>query len=633
MRNVIQFFAIVLLLIVTNSIFAQKFEMGIGFSHDFNRMKLDDRFYHNHFDRDFDTLQITFNQIQMTNSISLPIFFRYRFKKGFFAELSVESKRMSLEVEGSSTYNDATLHEFTKYELSNAYSSYTGSMNFEEFYNFYFNSFFNNEREFWREDLTLRENFSVHYVQFNGGYTFSQINEYRPFLSFGIGFFQENHKGSYKKLDYDNYWSDNNYFLYRKMPVFTNTAVLLNFGAGVDFYKMRLFASFHFTGNYSFLSKAPDSRNDPINDERLFENKYPYKSFTQFRLGGTLNIIDTEKKDKLLKDKLQKAELISLGEYQEELRKFNFIIGTNLPKFTEIKSFYDKNSSSTSFFSERTPIGSTIIGSDTISNAFNYLEFYEYRDTINQNGDNDVMIYMESNSMKEITRVNKTPDFYFGGIYNLNKNFYLETSLRYYHIEIDQLMERESRPGILESDFYDANGNVTDTFLDWLFLDYNTDAAIMRNSYHNIGITQNIYYKYKARQFFDIGGHFGVSLNYWLPGKFKKERNGYNNGKYDEFFYNFWHHDVYDDDIDIEYFYLTDLYKWFEGEIDDYETYLDFNNHTFLNRFNATFNAGVDFYFERVRLSLNGEFGIGNPTFFYNNYMSVGFGLAYLLNR
>jgi hypothetical protein len=618
-------------LIISLTVNAQNFEIGIGLSHDVNRMNLNKKFYHYHFDRDFDTLQITFNQIRMENSISFPIFLRYRFRNGFFGEFSFETKRMTIDLEGSSTYNDATLHEFTENNLEDTYINYSGTLSYDEFYNYYYSSFFNNQWQMWREELSLTENFSVHYLQFNGGYTFSQTNEYRPYITFGLGFFQENHKSSYKKLEYTNSWSDNNYLLYRKMPEFTNIAFLANIGVGVDIYKIRLFASLHFTGQSSFLSKAPNPRNDPANENRPFASKYPYQSFTQLRLGGSMTIIDAEKKDKLLKDKLNKSELISLGEYKENLRKINLIAGVNLPKFTQLKSFYDTKSVKTSFFSERRPVGYTVIGPDTVLNAYNYLEFYEFRDTVNFNGENDMMVYLESNSMEEISRVHKTPDFYLGGIFNVNKNIYLETRLRYYYVEIDQIMARESRPGILYSTMYDQEGNATTTFLNWLFYDYSTEAAILRNTYNNIGLSQNVHYRYKAKQFFDFGGHFGFNLNYWLPGKFKKERNGYNSGKYDEYFYNYWHSGVYNQDIDMEYYYLTDLYKWFEGAKDDYQTYLDDVKHVSLNRFNGSLNGGVDFYFDQFRISLTCEIGMGNPTFFYRNYASFGFGLAYYL--
>ena len=461
MKTIIVSIFTLTLIFISVSFKSQKFELGVGVAYEYSNIKLNELFYHNHFDVFNDTLQTTFDQVRMNNSIAIPVFFRYRFKKGFFAELSIETKNMQIDLEGSSTYSDGTLHEFTKNQLVDAFNNYTGTMDFQSFYDFYYNSFFLNEKEFWRQELSLTQVFSMHFIQLNGGYTFLQTNKFKPYLTFGIGLLQENHKTSYKKLNYENYWSDNDYLLYRKMPEFTNSTLTGNIGFGVDLYKMRLFGSFHFTGQASFLSKAPNSRNDPVNDNRVFASKYPYQSMSQFRLGATVNLLDNERKDKILKEKLKKVELINLGEYQENIRKFNLILGVNVPKYTQLYSHFDNNALKISFFSELMPFGYDVIENDTVMRAHNFLDFYEYKDTINQNGEEDVLITMESNSLEGISRIYKTPDFYVGGIYNLNKNFYLESSLRYYYMEIDQILRREIRPSIFLSDIYDQNNNIT----------------------------------------------------------------------------------------------------------------------------------------------------------------------------
>jgi hypothetical protein len=611
-------------------IYGQKFEMGVGLNYDYNSIKLNENFYHNHLDIDLDTLQIRFDQINIRPSLVFPVYFRYRFKNGFFTELTFETKRLELEIEGNSTYSDGSLHYLTEYEINNAFNGYTGALTYDEFYTQFYNSFFQRERDYWREDLSYSQRVSTHYIHLNGGYTFSQRNEYKPYVNFGLGIFLENPKSSFKKLDYNNQFSDNNFELYKKMPEFTNFAFVWNLGMGVEFYKMRLFTSFHFATG-PFLSKLNFRRIDPVNSEKPFSTSYPYNLFSQIRVGGAINIMDGEKKDKLLQEKLRKAELISLGKYEESIRKFNVVAGLQIPNFNQLKSHFEMNSFKMGVFSERTPIGYITYDTDTIYKAYNYIEFYEYQDTINSNGEADLLIKMESNSLQQISRIFKTPDFYVGGVYNLNKNFNLESRLRYNYFEIDMLMERENRDAILYSELFDSNDNPTAAYYDWMFEDFSTEAAIMRNSYHNISINQNLVYKFRVKQFFEIGGHLGASLNYWAPGKFKKMKNGYNDGKYDEYFHQFWHTDAYNPDIDVDYFKLTDLYDWYYGETDDYITYLDLYNHTGLDRFNGSFNFGVDAYFEKLRVSLYGEIGIGQPTFFYHKYRSFGFGLAYYL--
>ncbi len=610
--------------------FSQKFEMGIGLNYDFNSIKLNNKFYHNHLDVDKDTLQIRFDQINIRPSIVFPVYFRYRFKNGFFTELSFETKRMELEIEGNSTYSDGSLHKLTEYQILMAFDDYTGPLSYDEFYTQFYYPFFQREKEYWREDVTYSQQFSVHSIHLNGGYTFSQRNEYKPYVNFGMGIFLENPKSSFKKLDYNNPFSDNNYQLFNKMPEFTNFALIWNAGIGVEFYKMRLFTSFHFS-NGPFLTKLNLKILDPVNSNRISGSWNPYSSLSQIRIGGAINIMDGEKKDKLLQEKLHKAELISIGKYEESIRKFNVVVGIQIPNFNQLKSHFELNSIKLGVFSEGRPSGYQVFGTDTVFNAYNYIEFYEYQDTINSNGEADLLIKMESNSLKQISRVFKTPDFYVGGVFNLSKNFNLETRLRYSYFEIDMLMERENREAVLYSELFDEEGNPKPGYFDWMFEDFSTEAAIMRNSYHNISINQNLVYKFKVKQFFEIGGHLGATLNYWAPGKFKKMKNGYNDGKFDEYFNQFWHTDAYNPNIDVDYFKLTDLYAWFDGKTDDYITYLEMFNHTGLDRFNGSFNFGVDAYFEKLRVSLYGEIGIGQPTFFYHKYRSFGFGLAYYL--
>jgi hypothetical protein len=629
MKVLVLFFCTIQVLIL-NDVFSQKFEMGVGLNYDFNSIKLNNIYYHNHLDIDKDTLQIRFDQIIVRPSIVFPVYFRYRFKNGFFTEMSFETKRMELEIEGNSTYSDGSLHKLTEYQILTAYDEYTGPMSYDEFYTQFYNPFFQREKEYWREDLTYSQQFSVHSIHLNGGYTFSQRNEYKPYVNFGMGIFLENPKSSFKKLEYNNAYSNNNVLLYKRLPEFTNFALILNAGLGVDFYKMRLFASFHYSPG-PYLSKLNLRALDPENATRLAGAWNPYKSFSQIRFGGAINIMDGEKKDKLMQQKLHKAELISIGKYQEDIRKFNLIVGIQIPNFNQLKSHFELNSTKIAIFSEGRPRGYQVYGTDTIYKAYNFIEFYEFQDTINSNGEADLLIRMESNSLKQISRIFKTPDFYMGGVFNLNKNFNLETRFRYNYIEIDLLMERETRNAVLYSDLFDSDDNPTPAYYDWLLDDFSSEAAIMRNSYHNISLNQNLVYKFKVKQFFEIGGHLGASLNYWAPGKFQKMKNGYNDGKYDEYFHQFWHTDAYNPDIDVDYFKLTDLYDWFDGKTDDYITYLEMYNHTGLDRFNGSFNFGVDAYFEKLRVSLYGEIGIGQPTFFYHKYRSFGFGLAYYL--
>ncbi len=105
-------------LLILNEAYTQKFEMGIGLNYDFNRIKLSPIYYHNHLDVDKDTLQIRFDQIIVRPSIVFPVYFRYRFKNGFFTELSFETKRMELEIEGNSTYSDGSLHKLQNIKFS-----------------------------------------------------------------------------------------------------------------------------------------------------------------------------------------------------------------------------------------------------------------------------------------------------------------------------------------------------------------------------------------------------------------------------------------------------------------------------------------------------------------------------------
>ncbi len=54
-----------------------------------------------------DTLNVYFNTFSMTNNFEIPLYFRYNFKKRFFADLKLSNTTHTLNMEGVSNYNES----------------------------------------------------------------------------------------------------------------------------------------------------------------------------------------------------------------------------------------------------------------------------------------------------------------------------------------------------------------------------------------------------------------------------------------------------------------------------------------------------------------------------------------------
>ncbi|MCB0477267.1 MAG: hypothetical protein KDC84_03835 [Crocinitomicaceae bacterium] len=598
---------LLLVLLTTTFSFGQRFELGIGAKGNFNWMKSNDDFTSGIVDVYDDTLFMKFDQVKMNMSYSIPVFVRFRTNFGFWTELSFSTEKLTTKGYGTANYSDYTLNGWVMYNLTQDYPN-SGYNDPNQFRLDYYDQYFNREKEYWEEQVAYEEVTQYNNVALNFGYTFLRTKKFRPFALLGVEWNSRTNKNHYQSLIYSSYWIEDYSPLYRKLPRLNSHLFFINIGAGIELYNMQLGLNLRqsvgYTQEYEFKDEV-DKTSNPYSE--LYKNITGISFFLKYSLFN-FNIRNADDRKKL-----KEEELKVLGDFKEKSKIIKLSVGAHVPIYTNVNSLYDK----------RYPKDTVLImenGAAFTENVYLYNQRVE--SGVGPTGGFVTDTAYTLVGLGRIKRISIFPKLSFGVEVEPVKYFSYEASLNY------QFSEYDTEAKVLK---YDINWvNNTSSYLQ--------RTTVMRQTLHTISIGQKLNVKYDVTPELFIGVNGGVNLNFIAPGKHKSDYPGYNADPIFEEFDNFifrgdstrnWNFDYGGGDPNniYQYVYLNEQTGYFEGVPTDEVMTID------KGRFWMTWTAGIDIYFDRLRISPYIEGAIIDQNFLYQDYLSGGIGFTFYLRK
>lgn len=573
----------------------------------------------------------------------IPIFMRYTMKNGLWFQLDYSTEKIAYRFNGNGNFSEGWLVESVQLWLDelwwdyNAFGWNENNISYEQFRDLYIEDIEDKERQFWNEPFSYKETTTLNNLGINIGYTFLRTKKIRPFISAGFTWASKKHKFHQQSLSFNSsYFSDYNEVL-NEMPTINENMYLVDLKLGVEIHKIRFGISGRTTiGNIQ--SQSPDPSR--YSSENVYKMMYSFGGFMHYSL------FDFNLREAGDRKKLKDDELKVLGDFQEKKKLVKLSIGVDLPLYTNINSYYEQTNA---IYGEELIL--TTDNGDQLSFTENLLIMHQ-RDVIEPNSSNTAMennYYLEIAALGEIKKINQFPGLSFNIELEPVKWFSWETKLGYQfnEFQIEGKLYRQ----------YDNFYNEWDTTLNDYFITWNEGASfqymtylVQRESFHNVSLGQRFNFKFDIVPGFQIGFSGGAKANLFLSGKFRIEPEDYNSWEIQRDFDQYWNRGENSDkwysinDFDPNLYYDEYNLVTFDKPVYDVDGDLDFENtfvdvpesekmSNFTNRFNFTWMAGIDFYFERLRFNIYGEGAITDINFLYRDFFTVGLGIHYYLRK
>lgn len=608
---------LLLVLLVSSISFGQRFELGIGAKGNFNWLKGYDDFVTGTVDTYGDTLFMNFDNMKLNFSYSIPVFVRFRTKFGFWAELNLTTEKLHSTVSGQANYSNWQLDQWTNQNLMNDWNNDTqlGQMfqTYQDFENAMYDQYYNREEDYWSEQLSYEEVTQYNNVALNFGYTFLRTKKFRPFALLGFEWNSRTNKNHYQSLDYTSFFIDDYSKIYRKLPRLNSHLFFLNIGGGIELYNMQLGfnlrQSLGYAQEYEFKDEVDEATN-PYSE--LYKNLTSVSFFLKYSLFN-FNIRSGEDRKKL-----KEEELKVLGDFKEKGKLVKLSLGAHVPIYTNVNSLYDQTYNRDSIYIQSHPNLETFYVDENV-----WIQHYRTEYGVNSLGDFDTVNTHTLIGLGRIKRISIFPKISFGVEIEPIKYFSYEASLNYQFTE------------------YDTEAKLYEFGYDW----QNTGepyqkmrSTVLRQTINTISIGQKVNVKYDVTPELFIGINGGVNLNFIAPGKFKFQEPGYNADplfeEFDKYIFRGdtsknWNY-AYGGGSATEAFF----YEYYDQQTGNFVPVPENEVMTLeKGRFWLTWTAGIDFYFDRLRISPYVEGAIIDQNFLYRDFFTAGLGFTFYLRK
>lgn len=596
---------LIITILCSTSLFAQRIELGIGGKGNFNWVQGNEDFYTSVIDTNNDTILMNFDQSKVKFSYSIPIFARFRTKFGFWGELAFTTEKLHAHVLGNANYSNHKLNGWAIDRMLNDFPS--SGLTYNEFYDIYYNQYFNSEKETWNKQIAYEEIAQFNNVSLNFGYTFLRTKKFRPFGMLGFEWNSRTNKNHYQSLDYSTSTVEDYSKIYERMPRFNSHLFFINIGGGIELHNLQLGANIR--QGVGAIQEYEFDENQPNNtDAKLYKNITSISLFLKYSLFN-FNIRNSNDRKKL-----KKEDFKVLGDFKEKSKLIKLTLGAYVPVFTNVNSYYDHSETTkTHTISSDANLNSVDIAGNV------WIKHDRIESGVDQNGQFTTVNPRTIIGLGRMKRISIFPKIGFGIEIAPVKYFAYETSINYQFTEFDT----EASLYKLE---YDWQNNVTPY--------QSLRTTVLRQTLHQFAIGQKINLKYDVTPDLFLGISGGVYFNFMAPGRYRFEDPGYNS---DPLFESFDH-----------YFFRGDNSKSFnEGNGNESYTYEYFDdsqnsfqpisdNDRMINgsgRFWMSWMASFDLYFDRLRISPFVEGRITDINFIYRDYLSGGISFLFYLRK
>lgn len=596
-----------ILLFCTSFTMAQKIQLGIGVTGNFNALQGYDNFRIQLQDNVGDTIFFNFRETSMNLSYSTPVYVRYQSKFGLWTSLSYATENMNTSISGTSNYSEEFLQENTEYHIQDAYAEDPAGLTYEEYYNRYYDLYYRNEENFWEEKIAYKEESKFHRIHLDVGYSFLRTKKIKPFVSLGLIWNSRVFTNHYQELDYSTIWVDNYSTLYQKMPRLNSNIFFLNLTGGIEVFNIQLGAGVRQSiGNIQEFEHENYQVNKSESDL--------YKSITSFSLFLRYNLMNFNIRSAEDRKKLKKEEDKVLGDFKEKTKKLKIAVSAEIPLYTDLWTPSDYDFYSDTIFPTSNDSSMFITEDVLILNE-------KYITTINEAGQLDTTDLFSVIGLDRIKRISILPKINFSLMYAPWEFFSYQTSLGYQYSEFD--MEGKFYQSVFDFDNYTTTDKM--------------ESFVYRSTLHTISLGQKLNFMFKVSPAVKLGFNVGANINFSIPGRFKSNKFGYNNNslieKFDQWYMQGTNEEEWNTPTTNQELY--DDYSFVKIEDDGSFTPIDQETglYDFPSKFWFSWTAGIDIYYDRLKITPFIEGRVININYLYQDYISAGLGITYYLRK
>ncbi|NOQ76080.1 MAG: hypothetical protein GQ574_29010 [Crocinitomix sp.] len=623
-------------LIISHVGFNQNLSLGLGGTANFSRAIYNSEFNFDVLTPAGDTLILEANNIDISKSISLPIFARYTAKKNWWIQMDYGYETWRFDIDGQASPTAYTIDGNVNDRLAASWAIYSGGLDSVSFRNEFYEAYQQNE-----EDENLTEFNSFERVQYNKlSVAFgSQLNK-KGAIQFYYGLGSsimttstfESHQGLVFENDLVLYQNE----ILDAFPKLTSFQIAHFINFGLERQNLRVGIDMIFHG-FALSSVHEGSKNNVTQtnnvDSELVQRLGSFGvhlNYTFFNQNFNQIISD---------DKRAILDPVVIGRYNQKPKLFQFGAAIDFPSLHKsgwsILEGYDLEDQNVELNTKLNAENDTRITGLHINaedlGDYIYIEKADEDVFINGAGEIDTNVifttlFFDSGNINTIVKSPK-----FSGFVRINPHqlFSADLSLGYQN-QIYGIVAYETKETATGEDIKSI-----------------TRRLLYRENYHQITLGTKAYYQNRLNNVSKIGAHIGINYNLWLPGRFITEKGGANDSELLEDFHEYylenddadeWNKNI-NPDGDKGLFSKADYYNHTyepDSEIAQQNSYhSDFSPYlinTALKRSFFEVRLGVDLYVENLKFTVFAERSVWKKKFLYNDLTTFGMSVSMFLN-
>lgn len=627
---------LVLILLVTTccgSLIAQNLSLGLGGTGNFSRPAFNEQFNFDVLTLDGDTLILTAENATVDKSISLPIYARFTSKKNWWIQANYGYETWRFGLNGIASPTPYAVANNVDDRLAASWAIYTGDLDSIAFRTEFYDLYTQDEED--RNTINFNGYERVQYNKLS--LLFGSILNRKAAIKFyyggGIDLMMTSTFESYQGLVFDTDRVTFQNEILDAFPKLQRVQFAPTFHFGLERQNLRIGLDFTYYP-VAIYGGHESSKNNVTQPNNISADLI--KNIKTFGVHLNYTFFNQNFNQRISDDKKAALDPVVIGRYTKKPKFIQFGARVDFPSLHKsgwsVLDDYDLEDENDALNAKlRTEndtylTGLSVDGDDLYD--FIYIEKEDEDIFINEAGDLDTNIvfstlFFDSGNINTII---KSPKFSGFMRFNPHKNYSFDLDLGYQN-QTYGIVAYETQNGSTGGEEFSTR----------------TRRLLYQENFHQISLGLNQYFLHRLNNVSQIGVHFGINANTWIPGRFIVEQGGVNDGELLEDFHEYlieqddaeeWNKNV-NPDGDKGLFSKEDYYNHTyepESEIAQQDSYhSDFSDYLLDSQLKRSFlelRLGVDFYVENLKFTLYGEHSVWKRKFLYNNLLTIGMSVS-----
>lgn len=615
---------------------SQNLSLGLGGTANFSRAIYNSKFNFDVLTPVIDTLILGANNVDITKSISLPIFARYTSKKNWWLQLDYGYETWQFNVDGQASLTSYAINSNVNDRLANSWAAYSGGLDSLAFRNEFYDIYRQNE-----EDNNLINFNSYERVQYNKlsvafGSQLNQKGAIQFYYGLGMNMMTtstfESHQGLVFESDLVSYQNE----ILDAFPELESfqMAPFINFG--LERQNLRIGFDMTYYG-FALSGGHEGSKNNVTQANSV--NKEMAQRLASFGVHLNYTFFNQNFNQIINDDKRAILDPVVIGRYNQKPKLIQIGGAIDFPSLhksgwsiLDDYNLEDQNEAlNTKLINENdTRITGLQIDAEDLGDYI-YIEKEDEDVFINETGEIDTNVifttlFFDSGNINSIVKSPK-----FSGFIRVNPHelFSADISLGY----------QNQTYGIVTYETKETSSQENITSI--------TRRLLYRENYHQISLGTKAYFQNRLNNVSKFGGHIGINYNIWLPGRFIIEKGGANDSELLEDFHEYylendeaneWNKNI-NPEADKGIFSKADYYNYTydsDSEIAQQNSYhSDFTPYLMNSAIKRSFfeiRLGLDLYVENLKFTVFAERSVWKKKFLYNDLTTFGMSVSMFLN-